>query len=234
MSTGHSRRSGWFALALTGGVALAAFAYAKDPVGAPLSVPGAALKHAAPVDDLSGEWGAAEAIDDLGVGPQGAEQGAEAVDDLSEQDANAAFRTEPLGDSLLPQLLQSAREGEGDPHLPYVLHRLEQAMAAQDLIAFMDLVDSAYFAEQFAMHTSPERSPGRSLNQFTCEFFSLCDVSKSYAYKDVVSAKVISVTPEASGPLLEVALELQVWDGLFLTVEIYYDPRSSRLLSARG
>ena len=226
MSFGQGFKRGGGALALCTLLSAAAIAYAQDPSGAPLSGPGTAPKQALPVDDVSGA--SIPAIDDLGVGPQS--DGA--LDDLSGQDPEMAMRSEPVGDSLLPLLLQRARAGEGDPHLPYVLHRLEQAMAAQDLIAFLDLVDSTYFAEQFALHTSPERSPGRSMNQFTCEFFSLCDVSKSYAYKDVVSAKVINVRPE--GSLMQIDLELQVWDGLFITVEIFYDPGSSRLLSARG
>ena len=207
---------------------VAAPTQAQDQSGAPFSVPGAEPRDVAQVDDLSGA--AASVVDDLNVGPQSAE----GIDDLSEEGQEAAFRTEPSEDSLLPLLLQKARAGEGDPHLPYVLHRLEQAMAAQDVIAFLDLVDSAYFADQFALHVNPERSPGRSLHFFTCEFFSLCDVSKSYAYKDVVSAKVINIQPQASGPLMEVSMELQVWDGLFLTVEIFYDPRTARLLSAGG
>lgn len=136
------------------------------------------------------------------------------------------------GDGVLLRLFDDARTGEVDTHLPYVLHRLEKALSEQNLIAFLDLVDPAYFREQFGLIAAGETSPGRQMHQFSCEFFALCDISKAYAFNDVVSAKVVSVAD--AGPLILVRIEMRMWDGLFLPAEIFYDPATSRLSSGRA
>lgn len=141
----------------------------------------------------------------------------------------------PTGDALL-DLFAAAENGSGDPHLPYVLNDLKKALAAQNLLAFLELVDPAYFSEQFGQVHKAGRSPGESLGQFSCEFFSICDISKHYAFSDIVSADVLSVTPPGpgGGPLIKVRLELRMWDGLTLPSTVYYDPANARLSAARG
>ena len=132
-------------------------------------------------------------------------------------------------DNLLPSLFSAARRGEGDRHMPYVLHRLEQAMSSQNLIGFLELVDSRYFAERFGEIAATAPSPGAAMRQFSCEFFTLCDVSKKYGYGDVVSAKVLSVEP--AGDYVAVRIEMRMWDGLFLPAEVFYDPKNARLIA---
>lgn len=146
-------------------------------------------------------------------------------------DAFADLELEP-DHNLLPSLLDAAQRGEGDPHLPFVIHRLEQAMNAQNLIGFLDLVEPMHFADRFDALRSPERSPGRALNEFSCTFFSLCDVSKAYAFTDVVSARAIAMAQE--GRFIRVRMEMRMWDGIFLTADIFYDPETARLLSEAG
>lgn len=141
-----------------------------------------------------------------------------------------------VGDDVLLDLLAAARDGSGDPHLPFVLVRLKRALGEQDLIAFLDLVDPAYFAEQFGLLSGPDRSPGEAMAQFTCEFISVCDVAKSYKFTDVVSVKVISVG-RLDTPLdqpVEVKIELQMWDGVYVPARIFYNRRSYRLSSGLG
>ena len=140
-----------------------------------------------------------------------------------------------LSDALI-ELFTRAQDGSGDPHLPSVLNDLKKALASQNLLAFLKLVDPAYFSEQFQALHRVDRSPGDTLDQFSCEFFQICDISKSYAYTDIVSAQVLSARPApgATGGVVEVRLELRMWDGLTLTSTIFYDPANARLSSARG
>ncbi|MCI4665455.1 MAG: hypothetical protein MRY74_12100 [Neomegalonema sp.] len=148
--------------------------------------------------------------------------------------AQDSKKTAP-GDTLLA-LFDQARNGSGDAHLPYVLNSLKKALAGQNMLAFLKLVDPAYFTEQFGLMHRAGRSPGESLGQFACEFFSVCDISKSYSFNDIVSAHVLSAKakPGAAGGLIEVKLELRMWDGLKLQSTIFYDPANARLSAARG
>lgn len=153
-----------------------------------------------------------------------------AHDDHLDDHLSAEIAAAP-GDSLLPKLLEAAQRGEGDPHLPFVLHRLEQAMNAQNLIGFLDLVEPSYFEKRFKALLTPGRSPGQAMNEFSCAFFELCDISKAYAYTDVVSARVVAVAPEAQD--IRVRMEMRMWDGIFLNADIIYDPATVRLRSGR-
>lgn len=136
----------------------------------------------------------------------------------------------------LARLFDQARRGEADPHLPYVLTRLTRALSEQDVIAFLELVDPAYFDEQFGLLSTPDRSPGEALAQFTCEFFSVCDIGKQYRFADIVSGKLISVAPDGglTGGSVEVTLELRMWDGLTIEAVIFYNPSAARFSAAVG
>ncbi len=135
----------------------------------------------------------------------------------------------------LQMLFVQAQDGAGDQHLPFVLARLKKALADQDMLGFLELVDPGYFETQFRAVSRPGRSPGDSLGQFACEFFSLCDISKTYGFNDIVSMDVIGVSPAFDGVgLTEVKLELRMWDGLTLIVPVFYHPNSARFSSAVG
>lgn len=136
----------------------------------------------------------------------------------------------------MQRLFAAASDGSGDPHLPFVLSRLKKALADQDMLGFLDLVEPAYFEEQFRLLSRPGRSPGETLRQFSCEFFSLCDISKTYSFNDIVSMDVRGVSDSFGGGqrLIEVRLELRMWDGLLLVAPVYYDPGTARLSAAVG
>lgn len=168
------------------------------------------------------------------------ERGFSAPEDFGAADAPTELPLKP-GESLalepgegLTTLFQMAQDGTGDPHLPYVLTRLRKALTDQDLISFLDLVDPPYFSEQFPLAMHPARSPGDSLNQFSCEFFTICDISKAYRLNDIVSLLVVGVGRTADGDLIEVTLELRMWDGVVVRSLIFYNPASAKLLSAFG
>lgn len=142
----------------------------------------------------------------------------------------------PADDVALSDLLNAARDGSGDPHLPFVLVRLKRALGQQDVIAFLDLVDPKYFADQFGTLATPKRSPGEAMAQFTCEFISVCDIAKTYKFKDVVSMRLVSVG-RLDTPLdqpVEIKIELQMWDGVMVPATIFYNRRSYRLSSSSG
>ncbi len=152
-----------------------------------------------------------------------------------EQEQGQGQASAEPSDAML-ELFARAADGSGDAHLPYVLNNLKRALATQNMLGFLDLVDPAYFTEQFNFLHRPNRSPGETLGQFSCEFFSICDISKSYRFHDIVSADVVSVKagPGRPGGLIEVRLELRMWDGLVLPSVIYYDPATARLSAASG
>lgn len=139
------------------------------------------------------------------------------------------------GDVLI-ELFNRAASGDGDRHLPYVLNALKQALANDDLIAVMRLIDREYFNAQFALYIADGADPGEALHRFTCEFFSVCDLSKNYTVVDIVSAHVLGIEPleDGSSGLIAVRLELRMWDGLTIYSVIYYNPRTARLSAARG
>ncbi len=157
---------------------------------------------------------------------------------LAQQQGEAAFAPGPEEESLGPtsdalnELLAQARTGQGDRHLPFLLLRLKRALSTQDLIAFLDLVDPTYFKEQIAFLAGENRSPGEVMGQFTCEFLQICDVSKVYTLKDVVSAKVMSA--RTAGSFVVIQLEMQMWDGVQVPAEILYNPASYRFEAGRG
>lgn len=150
---------------------------------------------------------------------------------VAAQDDGEGAAVGPASDVLIEMLAQ-AQQGRGDRHLPYLLVRMKQALAAQDMVAFLDLVDPTYFNEQFAFLAGSGGAPGEVLNQFVCEFLQICDVSKKYRLKDVVSAHVLSVQP--SGDRVIVRLEMQMWDGVMVAGEILYNPGSYRFEAGRG
>lgn len=167
-------------------------------------------------------------------------QTAAAQNRVASSDAAAVFGREegepaPKGDALIA-LFDGVRVGAADPHLPYVLARLKRALSSQDLLGVLELVDPAYYETQIALHTRADRTPGAALGAFACEFFSVCDISKTYGFNDIVSAKVLAVTPEGglTGGPVEVTLELRMWDGLNLVSVIFYDPSSAKLSAASG
>lgn len=136
---------------------------------------------------------------------------------------------------VLQRLFAEAGDGVGDQHLPFVLARLKKALADQDMLGFLDLVDPAYFSSQFQLLAREGRSPGETLGQFSCEFFSICDISKTYGFNDIVSADVIGVAGGYDGAgLVEVRLQLRMWDGLTLIAPVFYDRNSARLSAAVG
>lgn len=151
--------------------------------------------------------------------------------------ANPQMDTEGMGggEDALQMLFAQANDGSGDQHLPFVLARLKKALADQDMLGFLDLVDPAYFETQFRAVSRPGRSPGETLRQFACEFFSICDVSKTYGFNDIVSMDVLHVAPGYDGAgMTEVKLELRMWDGLTLIVPVFYNPSSARISAAVG
>lgn len=137
----------------------------------------------------------------------------------------------PASDVLIA-LMAQAREGQGDLHLPFMLTRMKKALSTQDVIAFLDLVDTDYFNEQFAFLAKGGQEPGATLNQFVCEFLQICDVSKTYTLKDVVSGHVLAVAP--AGDRTVVRLEMQMWDGVMVVGEILYNPATYRFEGGRG
>ncbi|MEL6318073.1 MAG: hypothetical protein AAFR16_10610, partial [Pseudomonadota bacterium] len=166
-----------------------------------------------------------------------------AAEDLIDLEPSASRAGQPLpsgagpdGDDALVELLDAARDGSGDPHLPYVLVRLKRALSEQDVIAFLDLVDPKYFSEQFSAMSGPDRSPGAAMAQFTCEFVSVCDIAKTYKFSDVVSMRLVSVG-RLDTPLdqpVEIRIELRMWDGVLVPSTIYYSRQSYRLFAAAG
>lgn len=138
-------------------------------------------------------------------------------------------------DALL-SLFELARKKEGDPHLPFVLNNLKRAISAHDMVAFLDLIDPEHFDAQFKPQVAAGRGRGEALGRYVCEFLSVCDVSKTYGFRDVVSAHVLSVSPEGglTGGLVEVSLELRLWDGLTVVSTIFYNPANARLSAAVG
>lgn len=158
------------------------------------------------------------------------------------QTAAAQNRVEPGSvsvadeDDPLIHLFEQARRGEADPHLPFVLSRLKRALADQDMLGFLSLVDPAYFEEQFRLVSSSGRNPGETLGQFACEFFSVCDIAKTYSFNDIVSMQVLKVSPEGglSGALVQVTLELRMWDGLTVQSTVFYNTSNARLSAALG
>lgn len=136
----------------------------------------------------------------------------------------------------LIRLFAQAQRGEADPHLPFVLSRLKRALADQDMLGFLSLVDPSYFEQQFGMLSASGRNPGESLGQFACEFFSVCDIAKSYSFNDIVSMQLLGVSPEGglSGGLVEVTLELRMWDGLTVQSTVFYNTGNARLSAAVG
>ncbi len=140
------------------------------------------------------------------------------------------------GDDALIALLDAARDGSGDPDLPYVLVRLKRALGEQDLIGFLDLVDPAFFNERFVATAGEARSPGEALAAFACGFLGVCDVAKRYGFADVVSMRLISVG-RMDTPLdqpVPVVIELRMWDGVLIQSEILYSRQSYRLSSGGG
>lgn len=170
----------------------------------------------------------------LGVGAAGWTPPALAEERPSAE-SGAPSRSLDQGDAL-QRLFAMARSKEGDPHLPFVLNRLKRAIAAHDMVAFLDLIDPAHFDAQFKRLLKPGGSPGDALGEYSCTFLSVCDLSKSYSFNDVVSAHVLAVAPEGglTGGLVEVALELTLWDGLQIVSTIYYNPSNARLSAAFG
>lgn len=139
------------------------------------------------------------------------------------------------GADALQKLFAAAHGGAGDQHLPFVLARLKKALADQDMLGFLDLVEPAYFETQFRAISRPGRSPGETLGQFACEFFSLCDLSKTYGFNDIVSMDVLAVEPGYGGSsVVEVRLELRMWDGLTLIAPVFYNPATARFSAAVG
>lgn len=139
-------------------------------------------------------------------------------------------------EDALPALLLLLREGQADPHLPFILSRLKRALADQDLLGVLTLIDPAHFSEQYALQQRSGRAPAEALGRFACEFFSICDISKTYGFNDIVSAKVLKISPEGglTGGPVEVTLELRMWDGMSLISVIFYDPSTARLSGASG
>lgn len=152
------------------------------------------------------------------------------------QAQNRQLEEGEVGDGELQRLFEMAREGQAEKHLPFILVRLKRALANQDLLSFLDLVDPVYFDSQFALLSQSGRPPGEVMGQFACEFFSVCDVSKRYSYNDIVSAEVVKVSPEGglTGGLVEIGLEIRMWDGQTVYSSIFYNPNTSRLSAAVG
>lgn len=154
----------------------------------------------------------------------------------------SASVSEP-GETLI-RLFDEAREGAGDPHLPFVLNRLKRALSGQDAIGVLELVDPAYFQEQFGAMNAGAPNPGDALDRFTCELFALCDISKSYRLNDVISMVVLSAGPalgvQPTGDLsgatevIEVRLEMRMWDGVTIQAPIFYKPGSAKIFGAVG
>ena len=162
-------------------------------------------------------WPAAGAVAQSGV------RGGEAFEGAADEDA-------------LVELFELVREGKADPHLPFILSRLKRALGGQDLLGVLELMDPAYFASQFSRHQSPKRTPGKAMGAFMCEFFSICDISKTYGFNDIVSAQVVKISPKdgLTGGPVEVTLELRMWDGLTLYSTVFYDPNSATISAAVG
>lgn len=139
-------------------------------------------------------------------------------------------------EDALAGLFAQLRDGQADPHLPYVLARLKRALADQDLLGVLALIEPEHFNTQFGLLQSGGQPPAQTLGQFACEFFTICDISKTYGFNDIVSAQVLRVSPEGgltNGPV-EVTLELRMWDGLTLISVVFYDPASARLTGPVG
>ncbi|MEL6978940.1 MAG: hypothetical protein AAGM38_09705 [Pseudomonadota bacterium] len=144
---------------------------------------------------------------------------------------------DPSAGDALGRLFEQARAGEADAHLPFVIARLRRALGDQDLLSVLELIEPGYFSAQYGtLSAGPNVEPAAALSRFACELFSICDVSKTYRFNDIVSAELLSVSPQGglTGGLVEVRLELRMWDGLSLISVLSYDPSTARLSGPVG
>lgn len=133
------------------------------------------------------------------------------------------------------RLLVQAKRGEVDRALPAQLEAFTAALESQDMIAFLNLVDPAYFAEQFAFLQGGARPPGEVLVQFSCEFLGICSVQYSYRLEDVVGATVVRVdAPQGADGSHEIVLRFRMRDGAEVEGSIFYRPSSDLFVSAVG
>jgi hypothetical protein len=179
--------------------------------------------------------------------------GIAAASALSAQ-SGSGDKPEPEPGQALSNLFEDARTGTGDPHLPFVLNRLKKALSDHDVIEFLDLVDPNYFQTQFGALSANGRSPGTALGQFSCELLSVCDISKSYGFNDIISMQVVNAKPMAQpqntfadhdesastdhpvpgSNLVSIALEIRMWDGVAIRSTIFYDSSIAKIFGAFG
>lgn len=149
--------------------------------------------------------------------------------------AHAQQRLAPLERSeALMALRGEVKAGAVDAALPNAIDALKRALAANDMIGFLDLVDPAYFAEQFGFLHGGARPVGETMAQFTCEFLQICSVDEQYAFEDVVSAHLVAADQSPGSSLLSITLEIGLRDGRSLVRTILYSPESGRFLAGLG
>ncbi|MBB4301851.1 hypothetical protein GGD81_000868 [Rhodobium orientis] len=108
-------------------------------------------------------------------------------------------------------------------NLAVSLARMGRALEMQDLGGFLKLVTYPYFREQMGLLLSADERPNGydAVGQFTCEFLSICSVSKAYGLADIRKARIVRLS--AAGRDVEVTLALTMADGLTLRSSFFYD-----------
>lgn len=143
------------------------------------------------------------------------------------QSASSADAKQPLVPSMVAPFLAEDFDDGGvvlDNQAAVRVARMGRALEAHDLAGFLSLHTYPYFREQMSLLlSSANRKDGyAAVRQYSCEFLSICDVSKSYNFIDVTRARLVRLRPTGATEI-EVTWRLKMIDGKEFESSFFFD-----------
>ena len=122
-----------------------------------------------------------------------------------------------------------------DDHAAILIARMARSLETHDLAGFLSTHTYAYFREQLTLLLSAEdRKNGYDpVAQYTCEFLSICDVSKSYELADIKNVRIVRLRQGGDGDI-EITWRFTMTDGIAVESSFFYDARRFGFYAAFG